>query len=82
MIDNCDKLIEKGPEKLMNLLSQFILNTNLLKIILITNKPSIDEMVQKYDNEMIIEQLPLLPLRREDAVRMMFLMCKHLPHFI
>lgn len=29
-----------------------------------------------------IEELTLAPLNRENAVRMMFLLCKHLPHFL
>lgn len=78
MIDNCDKLIEKG--KMMNLLREFIRNTTQLIIILITNKPQINELI--LDNEELIEQMTLAPLSRSDAVRMMFLMCKHQPNFI
>jgi len=54
IIDNLEKLIEKYPEKLMNLLKDFMRFTLQLKIILITNKTSIKEIKDKFDDEDII----------------------------
>jgi len=52
-------LIDNHPEKLMNLLTEFIKHTVQLKIILITNKPKINEMKESFDDEDIIEELSL-----------------------
>lgn len=80
MIDNCDKLIERGPEKLLHLLNEFITYTISLKIILITNKSDITELMA-FEDSHIIQEMSLPPLSQQDAVRMMHLMCKHLSHF-
>lgn len=53
MIDNCEKLIERGPDKLMHLLSEFIRYTNSLKIILITNKTDIGELLSQEEGDKI-----------------------------
>ena len=48
---------------------------------MITNKTDISKLIS-HDHEDIIQQIDLPPLSRTDAVRMMYLMCKHLYHFI
>lgn len=64
----------------MHLLNEFITYTISLKIILITNKTEISELMDREDSQ-VIQEMDLPPLSTQDAVRMMHLMCKHLSHF-